>query len=135
MPSLRNLPLRLTAGAYILNSGLGKTSLDAESAAGLQAMAARAFPQLGDLDPTEFGKLLAAGEIALGAALLTPFVPRALAGLGLTAFSGALLWMYHVTPGMTVDGVRPTPQGQGMAKDVFLLGAGLSLIADSMSRR
>lgn len=135
MPSLRNVPLRLATGAYILNSGVAKSSLDAESAAALQAMAQRAFPQLGQLKAEEFGKLLAAGEIALGAALLAPFVPRLLAGLGLTAFSGALLWIYHSTPGMTVDGVRPTSAGQGLAKDVFMLGAGLSLVLDSLTRR
>ncbi|WP_432394571.1 hypothetical protein ACRQ5B_13255 [Pseudarthrobacter sp. L19] len=41
---LSHLPLRLTTGAFILNSGWGKRNLDAESAAGVQAMAARALP-------------------------------------------------------------------------------------------
>ncbi|TNU72952.1 DoxX family membrane protein [Miniimonas arenae] len=134
MASLRNIPLRLTTGAFILNSGIGKTQLDAESAAGLQAMAARAFPQLGQIKAEEFGKLLAAGELALGSALLAPFIPARLAGLGLTAFSSALLWMYHKTPGATVDGVRPTQDGTGLAKDVFLLGAGLSLLIGSSKK-
>ncbi|WP_284250721.1 DoxX family membrane protein [Litorihabitans aurantiacus] len=133
--ALHRLPLRLTSGAFILNSGIGKFSLDAESAAGLQAMAGNAFPQLKDMRPEEFGKLLAIGETALGAAILAPFVPRVVAGLGLTAFSGALLWMYHKTPGLTKDGVRPTPDGVGIAKDVFMLGAGLSLLLDNRRKK
>lgn len=133
--AIRNLPLRLTTGAYVLNSGATKLDLDAEGAAQLQAMAANVYPKLGELAPEEFGKLLAAGELALGGALVLPFVPRLLAGLGLTGFSAALLWMYHKTDGMTVDGVRPTPAGQGMAKDVFMLGAGLSLVLDALTQR
>lgn len=133
--ALRNLPLRLTSGAFILNSGIGKLSLDEEAAAGLQAAAAEAYPQVKDLQPAEFGKLLAAAEVALGSALLLPFVPRVVAGLGLTGFSGALLWLYHKTPGTTVDGIRPTQQGIGMAKDVFLLGIGLALVLDVFRRR
>ena len=81
------------------------------------------------------GKLLALAETALGAALLTPIVPRVVAGLGLTAFSSSLLWMYHKTPGLTVDGVRPTPDGVAIAKDVFLLGIGLSLVADALTSK
>lgn len=135
MPALRNFPLRAASGAFILNSGIGKLDLDAESAAGIQAMAARAFPQLAEIKPEEFGKLLALAETALGAALLTPIVPRVVAGLGLTAFSSSLLWMYHKTPGLTVDGVRPTPDGVAIAKDVFLLGIGLSLVADALTSK
>ncbi len=135
MPALRNFPLRAASGAFILNSGIGKLDLDAESAAGMQAMAARAFPQLAEMKPEEFGKLLALAETALGAALLTPIVPRVVAGLGLTAFSSSLLWTYHKTPGLTVDGVRPTPDGVAIAKDVFLLGIGLSLVADALTSK
>lgn len=133
--ALRNIPLRLTSGAFILNSGIGKLSLTKEQAAGLQEMAVRAIPQLGEMKAEEFGKLLAAGEIALASSLLLPFIPRTVAGLGLTGFAGALLWMYHKTPGLTVDGVRPTSQGTGYAKDVFLLGIGLSLVFDAFRRK
>ncbi|ACQ81009.1 conserved hypothetical protein [Beutenbergia cavernae DSM 12333] len=133
--ALRRIPPRVAAGAFILNSGLGKSSLDAETAAHLHAQAVRAFPQLKDIDPKEFGKLLSAAEIGLGGALLLPFVPSGLAGLGLAGFSGALLWMYHKTPGATVDGVRPTPSGIGLAKDVFMLGIGLGLLVDVATTR
>src|SRR5699024_6391915 len=46
---LRHVPPRLAAGAFILNSGLNKRDLDEESAAGLQSMAAQAFPQHKDM--------------------------------------------------------------------------------------
>jgi hypothetical protein len=42
---------------------------------------------------TKFLRLLAAGEIATGAALLNPLLPDVLAGAVLTGFSGALLAM------------------------------------------
>lgn len=133
---LRHVPPRLAAGAFILNSGLNKRQLDAESAAGLQEMGARAFPQLKDMSPQDFGKLLSTAETALGAALLLPVVPSWLAGLGLSAFSGGLLKMYLDTPGMTEDdGIRPTGEGTGLAKDVFLLGIGLGLVVDAMTSR
>ncbi|SED74800.1 hypothetical protein [Ruania alba] len=129
--ALHRLPLRLTAGAFILNSGLNKLNLDAESAAGLQQMALNAFPQLEQLSAEDFGTYLAAGEIALGTSLLTPFLPSKLVGLGLTAFAGSLVWLYLRTPGMTEsDGIRPTPEGIGMAKDIFLLGIGLALLLE-----
>ncbi|WP_159622739.1 hypothetical protein [Ruania rhizosphaerae] len=129
--ALHRLPLRLTAGAFILNSGVNKLSLDAESAAGLQQMALNAFPQLEALSAEDFGTYLAAGEVALGGSLLTPFLPSKLVGLGLTAFASALVFTYLRTPGLTEsDGVRPTQAGIGMAKDIFLLGIGLALLLE-----
>lgn len=131
---LRHVPPRLATGAFILNSGLGKRDLDGNSAAAMQEMAANAFPQLKDMPPEKFGKLLSTGEIALGAALVAPFVPTWIAATGLTAFSGALLAMYLKTPGMTEsDGIRPTQQGTSLAKDVFMLGSGLGLVLDVLT--
>ncbi len=133
---LRHVPPRLAAGAFILNSGLSKRGLDEESAAGLQAMAANAFPQLKDMSPKDFGKLISTGETALGAALLLPLVPSGLAGLGLTAFSAGLVRMYLRTPGMTQeDGIRPTSDGTAIAKDVWMLGIGLGLVVDALTSR
>jgi hypothetical protein len=126
-----HIPLRLSAGAFILNSGLSKRKLDREGAAGLQSMASTVFPPLGRMEPEKFGKLLSYGETALGASLLMPFVPSRLAGVGLVAFSGSLLAMYRKAPGMTLeDKIRPTPEGIGLAKDVWLLGMGLTLLLD-----
>ena len=58
----------------------------------------RAFPVLEAMPPTRFIRLLAAGEIATGVALLSPFVSSAVAGAALTAFSGSLLAMYAAHP-------------------------------------
>ncbi|HEX6497884.1 MAG TPA: hypothetical protein VF054_02510 [Micromonosporaceae bacterium] len=131
-----HLPLRLATGAYILNSGLTKRDLEGQPAAGLQGMAANAFPMVRRMPPERFARLLSVGEIALGTALLAPLVPSALAGLGLAAFGGGLVRLYLKTPGMHEPGdVRPTPQGIGLAKDVWLLGAGLTLLFDGLSGR
>lgn len=132
---LSHIPLRLATGAFILNSGMGKMKLDADSAAGMQQMAANAVPQIGKLDSEQFGKYLSYAETALGAALLAPFIPSRLAGLGLTAFSAGLVAMYLKTPGLTQeDGVRPSQEGTALAKDVWMLGIGLSLVLDTRTK-
>ena len=67
--------------------------------------------------------MLSTSEIAVGAILLTPFVPTAVAGATLTAFSGGLLGLYLRTPGMRKPGsLAPTEQGLAIAKDSWLLG-------------
>jgi uncharacterized membrane protein YphA (DoxX/SURF4 family) len=130
----RRLPVRLAAGAFILNSGLGKWSATEETAAGVHGMAAGSYPVFGKLRPTDFTKLLAVGEIGLGAALLLPVVPAAVAGAGLTAFSAGLLGLYARTPGMRQEGsLRPTRQGVPLAKDIWLAGIGLGLLADALT--
>lgn len=128
---ITHIPLRLATGAYILNSGLGKTSLDAGTAAYLQSAASKAFPQIGRLEAQQFGAVLAASEITIGSALLAPFVPSRLAGLALLAFSAGMLTMYFRTPEMTLeDGVRPSPDGVALAKDSWMTGIALALILD-----
>ncbi|MET8367269.1 hypothetical protein ABZU53_27290 [Micromonospora sp. NPDC005194] len=129
-----HLPLRVTIGAYILNSGLGKRNLEGEAAQAMHGMAVAAMPQLGQLEPPRFAKLLSYSEIALGAALLAPFVPAPLVGLGLTAFGAGLVQLYLKTPGMREPGsIRPTQQGVGLAKDVWLVGAGLTLVLEGLT--
>ena len=134
---LSHVPLRVAIGAYVLNSGLSKRNLPREAAEGLQGMAANGVPPVKNLDPATFGKALSAGEIALGAALLTPFVPATVAGAALTAFGGGLVNMYLNTPGMTAEGskFRPSQEGTGIAKDVWLVGAGLSLVISGLTSR
>ncbi len=129
-----HLPPRVAAGAFILNSGLGKWSADEETAAQLHGFASGAYPFLGKLKPKDFVRLLSAAEIALGAALLVPVVPSAVAGVGLTAFSGGLLGLYARTPGMRKDGTPfPTQQGIALAKDAWMLGIGLGLVIDDLT--
>lgn len=128
---LSHIPLRLTTGAFILNSGVGKTGLDEGTAGYLQSMASKAFPQLSQLEPEQFGKVLAASEIAVGSALLAPFVSSKLAGLGLLAFSAGMMTLYFRTPELTEeDGIRPTQDGTAVAKDVWMVGIALALILD-----
>ncbi len=130
----RHLPQRITTGVFILNSGVGKWSADEETAAQLHGFAVGTYPFLAKLKPKDFARLLAASEIALGAALLVPLVPAAVAGAGLTAFSGGLLGLYVRTPGMRKDGSPfPTQQGIAIAKDVWMLGIGLGLVIDGLT--
>ncbi|KSU64978.1 hypothetical protein [Arthrobacter sp. NIO-1057] len=127
--SIANAALRLVSGAFILNSGINKLRIDEASAAGLQQMATNGVPQLAELEPSVFGKVVSISEISLGSALLLPLVPSRLAGVGLGAFSGVLLSSYLRTPGMTEsDGVRPTADGTALAKDVWLAGIAVALI-------
>ena len=129
-----HIPLRLVTGAFILNSGLSKRGLDAQSAAGLQGMAAGAVPQVGSVSPKVFASGLSIGEIALGGALLAPFVSPVLAGAGLTALGGGLVQLYLKTPGMREEGsIKPSQAGVGLAKDVWLVGAGLTLLLDGLA--
>jgi len=127
--SISNAALRLVSGAFILNSGIGKLSLAPEHAAGLQASAARVVPQVETLEPERFGRYLSYAEIGIGATLLLPMVPSRLAGLVLGAFSGGLLANYLKSPGLTqADGIRPTPAGVPLAKDVWLVGIAVALV-------
>ncbi|MFI5486225.1 hypothetical protein ACIBXA_17530 [Micromonospora echinaurantiaca] len=131
-----HLPLRVSIGAFVLNSGLSKRSLEGEAAQGMHGMATNAIPQLRQFPPDKFARLLSGAEIALGTALLAPFIPSALVGLGLTAFAAGLTQLYLKTPGMREQGsLRPSQQGIGLAKDVWLLGAGLTLVLDGLTHR
>lgn len=130
------VPLRVSAGAFILNSGLAKLRADDAAAKQTHGFAAGAYPALHRLDSRLFVGALAAGEIALGTALLVPVVPSALVGAGLTAFSGALLGLYLRTPGLRQEGsLRPTDQGIPIAKDVWLLAIGLAFVVDDVRDR
>lgn len=131
---LWHLPVRLAAGAFILNSGLNKLrSDDDEVHKGVHGMASTAYPMLAEIDAKMFVKALGAGEAALGSALLAPFVGPGVAGAGLTAFSAGLLGLYLRIPGMTQGGVRPSQQGTVLAKDSWLLAMGLALMLDRAS--
>jgi uncharacterized membrane protein YphA (DoxX/SURF4 family) len=130
----RHLPPRIATGAFILNSGIGKLSADEATAAQLHGFAAGTYPFLKKLKPTDFVRLLAATEITLGAALLIPVIPAAVAGAGLAAFSVGLLGLYARTPGMRKPGTPlPTQQGTALAKDVWMAGLGLGLMIDDLT--
>jgi uncharacterized membrane protein YphA (DoxX/SURF4 family) len=125
----RRVPERLATGAFILHAGLGKWHGSEQQATALHAMATGAFSPLRVITPTRFLRLLAAGEIATGAALLNPILPDMVAGAVLTAFSGALLAMYWRTPTLRKPGsIWPTQAGTAISKDVWMLGVGVGLL-------
>ncbi len=127
-----HIPLRLATGAFILNSGISKLGADEETAQGIHGMATTAYPMFKDMKPKDFTEVLAYGEIALGSALLFPKVPSGVAGTALAGFGTALLGLYWQVPGMREENsVRPTPQGLAIAKDSWLVGAGITLAMQS----
>ena len=134
--TLPEIAPRISAGAFILNSGLGKRNVPAEAAAGMHGMAVGTYPFLKSVPPEQFVKTLSTAEIVIGGALLTPFVPTALAGALLTGFSGGLLGLYLKTPGMRKEGsLAPTPEGLGLAKDSWLVGIGIGLLTRGFIER
>ena len=127
--TLSEIAPRISAGAFILNSGLGKRGADAQAAAGMHGFAAGTYPFLKSVPPEKFASVLSTSEIVVGGLLLTPFVPTAVAGAALTVFSGGLLGLYLRTPGMRKPGsLAPTEQGLAIAKDSWLLGIGIGLL-------
>jgi uncharacterized membrane protein YphA (DoxX/SURF4 family) len=131
---LSHIPLRAITGAYILHAGLQKWSGDEDTAKAIHGMASGAYPVFASMAPTQFLRLLAAGEIAVGSALVTPVVSTAKAGAALTGFSGALLGLYAKSPGMRKPGsIWPSPQGTAVSKDSWLFAIGLALLADALT--
>jgi uncharacterized membrane protein YphA (DoxX/SURF4 family) len=130
---IRHAPVRVATGAFILNAGISKFNADDDTSKSLHGMASGSFPLVEKMDHKVFVKALSVGEIALGSALLLPMVSPVVAGLGLTAFAGSLLTVWWRTPGMHEEhSIRPTTQGTPIAKDVWMLGAGLSLVLDGL---
>lgn len=127
--TLSEIAPRLSAGAFILNSGLGKRGADKATAEGIHGFASGTYPFLAKLEPQQFAAVLSTAEITIGGLLLAPFVPTAVAGAALTAFSGGLLGLYLRTPGMRKPGsLAPTQQGLPISKDIWLLGIGVGLL-------
>jgi hypothetical protein len=127
---LWQLALRLPTGLYILDSGLAKRAADEETATSLHGLAAGTYPLTARFEPAAFTRVLSAGEIALGAAVLAPFVPARVAGAALTAFGAGLVGLYVSTPGLRRPGSPfPSPDGIAVAKDCWLLGIGLALLS------
>ncbi|WP_067803177.1 hypothetical protein [Actinomadura formosensis] len=129
------MPARLAAGAFVLNSGLSKLRALDESAEQTHGMAKTAYPFLESQDARVFTRNLGRTEVALGTALLVPLVPSLLAGAALTAFSAGLTGLYLRIPGMREEGgIRPTQQGIVLAKDTWLVGIGCTLVLEELSR-
>lgn len=132
-----HVPLRVATGAFILNSGISKLKADEGTAQFLHSAAAGTYPALfTNMPPQKFAKVLAYGEMAVGAALLAPMVSATVSGAALTGFGASLMGMYFKTPSMTQDdGIRPSQEGTAVAKDLWLVGAGLTLLSQGIAQR
>ncbi len=131
-----HIPVRVATGAIILNAGLRKRSVDEETAKGLHGFATTAYPEFEDTPPEKFASMLSTGEIAVGALVLTPVVPTAVAGLALTTFAGMLTRLYLKAPGLREEGsLQPTEQGTAIAKDLWMLAIGSALTIDGLTDR
>jgi hypothetical protein len=73
------LPLRLTAGTYVLDSALCKRDPEEETAKHRHGFARRAYPLLDTAEPVTFTQALAAAETLIGAELVITVVPARLA--------------------------------------------------------
>ena len=133
--NVRRAPLRLTTGAFVLNSGVNTFGADDETSKRMQASAAKLVPQVERMDPRTFSKVLAAGEVTLGTALMLPIVPAAVAGLGLTAFAASVLATQRPSNGQHADttGEQPANQAVPHATEAWMLGAGVSLLLDALT--
>ena len=103
------LPLRLTAGTFVLDSGLRKRDPDEETAKHLHGFASGAYPFLAAVEPVSLTKALAAAELLIRAALVIPVVPARLAALGLLGFGAGLLGLYAPDPRDAQGPARPCP--------------------------
>jgi uncharacterized membrane protein YphA (DoxX/SURF4 family) len=131
-----HIPVRVATGAIVLNAGLRKRSADEETAKGLHGFATTAYPEFEDTPPEKFASMLSTGEITVGALVLTPVVPTAVAGLALTTFAGMLMRLYLKAPGLREEGsLQPTEQGTAIAKDVWMLAIGTALTIDGLTDR
>jgi uncharacterized membrane protein YphA (DoxX/SURF4 family) len=128
----RHLPGRLATGAFILHSGWEKWHGSEQQAEGVHGLAAGSFPVLRQVPPTQFLRLLAVTEMAVGSLLLWPFAPNAISGALLSGFSGALLAVYWRSPLRKPGSIWPTQAGTAISKDVWMLGIGLGLLTDAL---
>jgi uncharacterized membrane protein YphA (DoxX/SURF4 family) len=130
----RDVPTRVSTGAYILHSGMEKWSGDDERAAAIHGFASGAFPKLKEIPPTQFLKLLSVSEIAIGSALLSPLTSGPVAGAALCGFSGSLLALYWRTEHLhEPNSPWPTQAGIAISKDIWMFGIGAGLILGGLS--
>lgn len=130
----RRAPLRLTSGAFVLNSGVSTFAATDERSKRLQSTVATLVPQVERMDPRTFAKALGAGEVALGTALILPIVPAAVAGLGLSAFAASMLATRRPANGQHAETTgEPTAQAIPNATEAWMLGSGVSLLLDALT--
>jgi hypothetical protein len=130
-----NFPVRFAAGIMILSAGVGKLRPSENGTHDVHAVAATNYPFLEQLAPEQLTKVLGVAEMALGGALLVPVVGDGAAGVGLTAFAAAMIGLFAKGQAEQHDGPAPEHRGAALARDLWLLGIGVRLVADSMRRR
>lgn len=133
----RGIPLRLASGPFLVWTGTRKLQ-HPERGEALLGSAAHSLPQLVDVfgnEPDRFARFLGGVELLLGAWVGSGVRPRA-SGLALAGFAAGTLSLLFTNPANRVAGSRWEPSAQGMpiAKDLWLLAAGLSLALDARRR-
>lgn len=119
-----------------MNSGLNKLNGDDEYLEHVFGTAVTAYPFLDVVGSSRFSKWFGSFEVLLGTLLLIPLIPDAAAGTIMLPFSAGLVGLYLRIPGMRVNkGLQPTSQGIAMAKDFWLLGIALSLMASRLKSK
>ena len=80
---------------------------------------------------------MVAAEFAVAASLLVPGVPAVVGGAALTSFGTGLMGVYARTPMLRRGerNVRPNDLGLSMAKDSWMVAAGLAVLADAFIPR
>jgi hypothetical protein len=130
------LPLRLVSGAGMVDPGLGNRNADETIAKQLHGFATGAYPVPATVDRPRSPGALSAGEVTLGALLLSPPVPAAVAETGLLGYAAALLGLHARTPGMRrPNTLHHTPDAVSLAKDSWLRAIGAALVLGARSWR
>lgn len=137
---LSHLPIRLTAGLFLLHTAAMKREADEEATARFHQLGVSGYPFLKRLRPETFVRSMAAYELGTAAVLLTPVVPSVIGGMAVGTLGSALFGLYLRAPGMrTAGSIRPTMAGLTVAKDSWLAAIGATLVfdyvTDSFTRR
>jgi hypothetical protein len=89
---------RAAAGSYLVRTGLETWSGSEARARELHATASNIVPPVQRMSPDMLLKVVAAGQVSLGAALLLPTPPSRLARVGLAAGLAALAARSQANP-------------------------------------
>jgi hypothetical protein len=130
---IANQPIRLVAGASMVNAGMEKLNADYTPILAVPETADGVGPPLVRTPTGPFVKLLGAAEVGIGAALVLPLLSDVLVGLFLTAFVGAKFLARRQN-----EGVGQPPQATtrpNLVKETWLFGIGVTLLATGRGRR
>ena len=129
-------PLRLAFGAFFAHVALTHRNLDEKAAKGLHRFAQAGYPFLDKVSPDLFAKGMLTGETVVATTLLVPVLPPVIGATALTAFGSGLMGVYLRAPGMRRENsIRPSDIGMSMAKDSWMVAAGLSFFLDALVSR